>query len=154
MGRDEKSSFPDLKTNTATIATATEFLIILCGLPGAGKSYFAHRILDNLKQINPNTIILDTDEMREVLFGNGNEFIPENEKKVRDILNYRKGVSRRLRLKLDHVSGVERLTPPAEHVCQQVNSLRACAVAWPERLHTEFAEPLYSLDEPLVVRVY
>ncbi len=39
-------------------------IIVLCGLPGSGKSHYAHT------QVSGNTIHLSSDEIRERIFGN------------------------------------------------------------------------------------
>ena len=49
-------------------------LIILSGLPGTGKSYFSKHITKNL----PDSLIIETDLMRKVLFDKPNYSGPEN----------------------------------------------------------------------------
>ncbi len=58
----------------------TRFFIILVGIPASGKSMFAQQFKQNLinKGLNEETIkIIDTDQIREVLYGK--DFNPDNE---------------------------------------------------------------------------
>ncbi len=62
----------------------TGLLVILCGIPSSGKSWFAKSLADNLSsQINfINIKIIDIDKVRSLLFDT--EFLPENETFVRE----------------------------------------------------------------------
>ncbi|MCP4762815.1 MAG: AAA family ATPase [archaeon] len=62
------------------------FLLILCGLPGSGKSIFAQKLREKLGATYSNIdliSIIDNDEIRFKEFGN--IFSPDNENKVREI---------------------------------------------------------------------
>lgn len=66
------------------LANYTSLLVILCGLPSSGKSWFAKSLADNLSsQINfMNIEIIDMDKVRTQLFES--EFLSENESFVRE----------------------------------------------------------------------